>query len=68
MATQLSKHGVSTTTMRGQFRSEPYVSAFGGGVRVQWDYRDSHGKLFSGIARSEDEAKQKAQQASGETI
>jgi len=73
----ITKNGCSTTKTNGRFAYERYylqqsrTDAYRGlpqKERVQWDYRDSKGKLFSGIAKTLGEAKESAKLQSGEDI
>jgi len=73
----LTANGISTTKRNGQFAYEVYylpqsrIDACQGRPRkerVQWDYRDSKGNLFSGIAKTIEGAKAAARQQSGEPI
>lgn len=73
----LTVNGCSTTKAKGQFAYEIYnlpqsrTDIYRGKPpeqRVQWDYRDSNGKLFSGIARTVEQAKEAARNQSGEQI
>lgn len=73
----LTKNGCSTTKAMGQFAYEIYhkpqnrIDAYRGKPReqrVQWDYRDTKGKLFSGIALTVEDARKFAEQQSGERI
>jgi len=73
----LTTNGISTTKRNGQFAYEVYhlpqsrIDAYQGKPckeRVQWDYRDSKGNLFSGVAKTIEEAKAAARQQSGEPI
>ena len=66
--TKLNKNGCTTTNGRGQFAYEEYYSPIALGMRVQWDYRDSKGKLYSGIAKSIEAARAAARKQSGEII
>ncbi len=66
--TNLNKNGCTITNDRGQFAYEEYYSPIAQGMRVQWDYRDSKGRLYSGIAKSIEAAKAEAQKQSGEMI
>ena len=59
----LTENGASTTEGRGEFRGEYFWSDILGRELYQWDYRDWNGKLYSGVARSEDEAREKAARA-----
>lgn len=65
---ELTKNGISTTIRKGQFAYDEYYSISVGGMRVQWDYRDTNGKLYSGIAPSIEQAKMCAEYSSGEKI
>jgi hypothetical protein len=56
----MTKNGVSTTTIPGQFQSERFYSCFQKCWMVQWDYRTPKGKLHSGVARSLEAAKKQA--------
>lgn len=60
----INQNGMTTTTENGQFQCEGFNTKLRGKNvrRYQWDYRDSSGKLHSGVAKTEDEAKQKAVQ------
>jgi hypothetical protein len=49
-----------STSERDYFQAEGYQSALAGGFRVQWDYRDKDGVLYSGIAKSYEEAEKQA--------
>lgn len=66
--TKLTKGGISTTRTPGTFAYEEYWCRITKRHLVQWDYRDTNGKLFSGIAKSIEQARQIAQQQSGEVI
>ena len=74
---ELTKDGCSTTKARGQFAYEVYyktqsrIDEYRGKPleqRVQWDYRDTKGKLFSGIAKTVNEALDAAENQSGERV
>jgi hypothetical protein len=74
---ELTKNGCSTTKRCGQFAYEVYfkpqnpIDAYRGKPaeqRVQWDYRDTKGKLFSGIAKRVEQARQVAANQSNETV
>lgn len=56
--TGLTQNGISTTTEKNSFRYET-MKMFGK-IRTQWDYRDSSGKLHSGIAKDLETAKIRA--------
>lgn len=56
----LNDKGVSTTKACDTFRYESYYSPTAGKVLVQWDYRDVHGELHSGVAVTVSAAKAKA--------
>jgi len=60
--------GCSTTKTPGQFAYDEFVSKFSGRRMVQWDYRDSKGKLFSGVAKSVEIARRAARDQSGEPV
>ena len=60
MPTQLTRNGISTTVGKNQFAYEEYRDAVTSAPRVQWDYRDAEGRLFSGIAKTVEEAEQVA--------
>jgi len=64
--TEMTKNGVSTTTTPRTFKCERYKSSLSQTWKVQWDYRDSKGKLHTGIAASEEEARLEAERQSGE--
>jgi hypothetical protein len=64
----LNENGISTTRGRGQFRAEKFFSATIRRWYWQWDYRDSKGRLFTGIAPTEEEAQQRAARQTGEVI
>lgn len=73
----LTVNGCSTTKAKGQFAYEIYhrpqsrTDIYRGKPpeqRVQWDYRDSKGKLFSGTALTIEQAKEAARKQSGENI
>ena len=73
----LTKNGISTTRQTGQFAYEVYflpqsrVDEYRGKPlerRIQWDYRDMNGKLYSGVVETIGQAKQAAQNQSGEPI
>jgi hypothetical protein len=59
---------VRLTESRGQFRFEVYRSAILHQEQVQWDYRDTKGTLFSGVALTVEDARRMAEQQSGEKI
>jgi len=66
---ELTKDGVSTTTTSGVFAYEWFITAGRGRLKkVHWDYRDSKGKLHTGIANSIEEAKADASICSGEEV
>lgn len=65
---KISKDGVTTTNTPGQFQTEPFFSSVRRRRLVQWDYRDSKGRLFTGIARTIHRARLAAQRLSNETI
>ena len=56
MMSKLTKNGISTTTENDTFAYEKYFSSLLGGYRYHWDYRDKNGQLFSGVAKSYQEA------------
>lgn len=60
MAEKLTENGVSTTRNKNEFRTETFISKVTGEELIQWDYRDANGVLHSGVAKSLDEAMQKA--------
>lgn len=62
----LTENGVSTTKQNCTFAHEPFVSH--GRNYIQWDYRDSSGKLHSGVAKTLEEAYTRAALLSGELI
>ena len=73
----LTKNGISTTTTRGTFayavyyKQQSLTDKYRGlppEQRVQWDYRDTSGKLHSGIARTLETAYQAAANCSGESV
>jgi len=65
---ELTKDGVSGTRGVGEYRCEPYYSAVQHGWRWQWDYRDTTGRLWSGVAKTEVQARQEASRWSGEEV
>jgi hypothetical protein len=64
----LTKDGISTTRNRGKFAYEQFYSAIKRRNLVQWDYRDTSGKLHSGIAKSLEAAIVAAAEASAEMV
>jgi len=52
----MTSGGVSTNHSNDLFTYNEYED-YKKKIRVQWDYRDSKGKLHSGIARSLEDAK-----------
>jgi hypothetical protein len=60
--------GCSTTKTPGQFAYDEFTSKFTGRRMVQWDYRDSKGNLFSGVAKSVEAAREVARKQSGEPV
>ena len=65
---KLTESGCSTTKTPGTFRYEWFKFTAARGFRVQWDYRSTTGKLYSGIARTVEIAKEVAQMQSGEVV
>lgn len=65
---ELTENGVSTTRAAGEFRCERYYSAVQHGWRWQWDYRDTTGRLWSGVAKTVFQARQAASRWSGEEV
>lgn len=65
---KISKDGASTTMTPGQFKTEPFFSSVHPRRLVQWDYRDTKGRLFTGVARTIHRARLAAQRQSNETI
>ena len=51
---KLTVNGMSTTTGKDTFAHEPYNE------KVQWDYRDSNGTLYSGVTSTIEQAKEQA--------
>ena len=64
----LTINGISTTTAEQRFAHELYYSPVLRKNMIQWDYRDSRGKLHSGVARSVEQAKKIAEKRSSEKI
>lgn len=73
----LTQNGISTTRQKGQFAYEEYelplsstdiYRGLSAPTRVQWDYRDTKGTLFSGIAKTVEQARQAAEKQSGEKL
>lgn len=64
----ITKDAVSTTNTSPHFQTETLYSGFRRRKMVFWDYRDSKGKLHSGISRTVHRARLAAQRASNETI
>jgi hypothetical protein len=58
----MTQSGVSTTIQLDQFQYEEFTTRIGreNVTRVQWDYRDKQGELYSGIATSVDNAQRAA--------
>ncbi|MHB1167033.1 MAG: DUF3873 family protein [Carboxydocellales bacterium] len=58
--TKLTKNGVTTTQKPGQFQCERHYCSISRKEQVHWDYRDTNGRLHTGVAKSEAEAQEKA--------
>jgi hypothetical protein len=56
----LTIDGISTTKIRGNFRTEEFYSKLSRRWLVQWDYWDSSGDLHSGVAPSIEAARKSA--------
>ncbi len=54
-------NGYSTTIKPGQFQTERFYSPFYKCWMVQWDWRNPAGRLYSGVARSLEAAKNRRQ-------
>lgn len=65
---KISKDAPTYTTTPRQFRTEPFFSSVHPRRLVQWEYRDTKGRRFFGIARTIHRARLAAQRASNETI
>jgi hypothetical protein len=48
--TMITIDGISTTKIRGSFRTEEFYSKLSRCWLVQWDYRDQSGDLHTGIS------------------
>ena len=56
----LNQNGITTTREADTFACEEFFSGPMRVRRIQWDYRDEEGELHSGIAKTVEEAKEKA--------
>lgn len=59
MKTQMTKNGVTTTNGLGQEQYEEFPSWHARETNIQYDYRHTDGELFSTVARTLEECRER---------